>query len=197
MANWAFTSYAIEGPKETLQKIEQAILHHDVEEGSSENWEGNILHALDIKWLDRSQDRENGKYMRGFISDSEPWYYNNTLRFDAKEAWGITDFDEVLMETFPDIKVYWVVEEPGMEIYQTNDKEGKYFKDRFYVDTCIEGNYQSEYFIYKSSVFKWLHDITNGRVKSEQDVEKFNSEYEVSDSMDENFIYIHEFEIIE
>lgn len=49
MANWAFTEYAIEGPKETLQKIEQAILHHDMEEGSSKDWEGNILNAFGNK----------------------------------------------------------------------------------------------------------------------------------------------------
>ena len=29
MANWAITSYAIEGPKETLEKIESAIKNPD------------------------------------------------------------------------------------------------------------------------------------------------------------------------
>ena len=35
MPNWAFTEYAVEGPKEALQKIEQAILHQEIEEESS------------------------------------------------------------------------------------------------------------------------------------------------------------------
>ena len=30
MANWAWTQYVIEGTKETLEKIEYAINHHDV-----------------------------------------------------------------------------------------------------------------------------------------------------------------------
>ena len=198
MANWASTAYAIEGPKETLQKIEKAILEHPVEEGSSEDWEGNVLTALGIEWENKKPDG-TGYYMRGFIRmDVEPWYTESgTLRFDAEEAWGATDLNEVLEKNIPDIKVFYVVEEPGEEVYATNDKEGKYFPDRYYVDTCIDGNYQSEYFQFESSVYKWLHDITDGRVNSEEGVEKFNSDYEDSDADDENFIYIHKFAIVD
>ena len=71
MPNWAYTSYAIEGPKEDLQKIEQAILHPEVKEGSDESWEGNVLNTLGSKWVGRDQDRKNGLYMRGFI-DGDP-----------------------------------------------------------------------------------------------------------------------------
>lgn len=194
MANWAYTSYAVEGPKETLQKIEQAILHHPVEEGSSENWEGNILLALGIKWQNKQPDG-TGYYMRGFIlSDVEPCYTDKgTLRFDAKEAWGVTDFNEVLEKNLP-VKVYYVVEEEGEEIYATNDKDGKYFKDRFYVDTCIKGNYQSEYFQYKSDVFKWLYELTNGEINTEEKVDEFNENVDESNSDD--YIYIHEFLVV-
>ena len=204
MANWASTSYAIEGPKETLQRIEEAILHHPVEKDSSDNWEGNILKALDIEWEPHHMEQEgnniefSGYYMRGFIQE-EPWWdeRHDSLRFDAMEAWGATDFHEVLEKNIPDIKVFYVVEESGEEVYATNDKEGKYFKDRFFVDTCIDGNYQSEYFTYESSVYKWLHDITNGRVNSREEAEKFNADYEDSDAGDENYISIHEFSVIE
>lgn len=172
MANWAYTSYAIEGPKETLLKIEEAINNPTIEEESSKGWEGNVLKTLGITWESRKPDG-SGKYMRGFIS-GEPWWEGDTLRFDAEEAWGLTDFHECLEENFPDIKVYWNVEEDGMAIYATNDKESKYFKDRFLVDCCIEGDYQSEYFNSEDAAFEWLSMITNGKVNNNEDLIKFN-----------------------
>ena len=71
MPNWASTSYAIEGPEEVLQKIKQAVLHPVVTEGSDETWEGNVLKTLGIEWVGRNQDREHGKYMRGFFNTGD------------------------------------------------------------------------------------------------------------------------------
>lgn len=202
MANWASTSYAIEGPKEILEKIELAINNPDFNETGDESWEGYVLKALGIEWVSKDQDRENGKYMRGFIdSGVEPYsdFYDNlgVLRFCAEEAWGRTDFCEVLEEAFPDIKIYWIVEESGCEIYVTNDKEGKYFPDRYWVDIAQNDIYNSEYFTNKEDMYEWLSNITNGRVKSEEDVEAFNSDCKDAGTEDENFIYIHEFEIVD
>lgn len=199
MANWAFTDYAIEGDKETLIKIEEAIKHHPVQEGSSENWEGNVIIALngDINW-----EPSKGHYMRGFIQqdtvcfdDDENHPDYSVLRFTAEEAWGITDFDKELKSLFSDIKVYWRTEEPDDEVYATNDKEGKYFKDRFFVDTYIDGEYHEEYFTHKSDIFKWLHKITGGKINTERKIEIFNDKADEEESDD--YIHIFEFEVIE
>jgi hypothetical protein len=193
MANWAITDYVIEGSKESLKRIYDAIKNHEVEEESDNNWEGNILNALGIDW-----DRE--LYMRGFIRDIESINFNPdtdaVLPFYAEEAWGATDFNIALEEGIPDIKVYFSVIEEGGEVYATNDAEGKYFTDRYYVDTCIDGDYNSEFFSSEKSIYQWLSNITNGKIKSKEDVAKFNSESEDSDNYDENYIYIHEFKII-
>ena len=50
MANWASSSYVIEGPAKTLKKIYKAIKHPVVQEKSSEDWEGNVLLTLGINW---------------------------------------------------------------------------------------------------------------------------------------------------
>lgn len=199
MANWASTSYAIKGPKEALERIEKAILDHHITEGADEHYEGDILNALGIEWLSRNDDRENGKYMRGFTSD-DPWWADDdhtVLRSSAEEAWGITDFYKVLMENFPDVKIYYCVEEPGIEIYATNDKEGTYFSERYYVDACIDGEYQMDYFSNEESMYKWIADVTKNRVKTPEEVNVFNDDYEDSDGADENFIHIYEFEVID
>lgn len=194
MPNWAFTNYVIEGPAKTLQKIYEAILHPDVQDNSDESWEGNVLRALGISWLDRSQDRENGKYMRGFIcAPQERTPEDTCLIFDAQEAWGVTDFDVVLQENIPGIKVYWSSEEGNMGIYMTNDKEGKHFPERFYVDTCINNNYQAEYFKTEEGMWKWLSNLTEGKIKTKEEVEAFNTS---PSTPEDDYIYINPFKVI-
>ena len=195
MANWASTAYAIEGPKEALEKIEKAILEHPVEEGSSEDWEGNVLKALNIDWEPNTPDGK-GYYMRGFIQD-EPWFDGDTLRFYAEEAWGATDFHEVLEKNIPDIKVFYVVEEEGGDVYATNDKEGKYFPERYWVNICINNDWDSDYFTEESSIYTWLSKKTNGEVTDANSVETWNDKHEELEDDDENFVSIHEIEIVE
>ena len=191
MANWASTSYVIEGPEETLKKIYDAINNHPVEEGSSEDWEGNVLLALSIDF--RSM-KINGRepYMRGFIEEAE---LGEVLRIHASEAGGVTDFSDVLEAKIEGIKAFYVVEESGNEIYATNDREGKYFKERWYVDTCIMGIYQMEYFTEEKAMYKWLSSITNTKIESEDDVEKFNDTC-AEKYTEENFISIHQYKIV-
>lgn len=200
MANWASTDYVIEGPKETLKKIYEAIQHPIVKPGSEESWEGNVLNTLGIKWKTRQPDG-SGYYMRGFIQDKECIEFDHekddTLSFYAEEAWGATDFNEALENAFPDIKVYYnVVEEDG-EVYATNDKDGKYFPYRWHVEACFDGNYLYEDFTTAKAMYEWLSDNTDGRVKNAQDAEGFNSDYEDSEADEENYILIHKVEICE
>lgn len=194
MANWAYTDYVIEGPAETLQKIEKAIKEHPVQENSQEDWEGNVIIALNgnINW----KPAEN-RYMRGFINMESVFLdeEEGVLKFGAEEAWGVTDFNRELEELFPDIKVYWVTEEQNEAIYVTNDKERKYFPYRFYVDTCIDGNYAVEEFKYKSDVFKWLHKISNGKINTEKKVENFNNK--ADEECSDDFIHIYEYEVVD
>ncbi len=189
MANMASVSYAIEGPKEILQKINEAIvvaIHTD--DNRYELYKAAEYLKLPI---------EEGKTKLGGEITEEPTWDEHTgaLRFWSEERWGLQDFAELLEKHFPNIKVYWIVEECGMEIYCTNDREGKYFPERYWVDTAIDAIYNSEYFRTEGDVYKWLDRLTYGRVKSREDVEKFNADYEDSEASDENFIYIHEFKV--
>lgn len=196
MANWAYTSYVIEGKQESIEKIYNAIQNPILEEGAGEGWEGGVLKALGIQWEPRTPEGK-GYYMRGFIEPDTVSCGDDVLRFDAQEAWGVTDFYEVLEKNIPDIKVFYIVEEQGEEIFATNDKEGKYFTTRYYADCCIDGNYHTDYFYDKEFMYEWLKDITDGRVKTMEDVDKFNDDYEDACEEDENFIHIYEYKIVD
>lgn len=126
MANWAQTSYRIEGNSEDLQELNdlcKAFLSKErpvMEEGASEEWEGNIILALGID--------KGSSYLRGFIQECE--LEDGVLCIEASEAWGATDFRHLLEGHYEDMKVYYIVEEEGCEVYATNDVEGKYFSYR-------------------------------------------------------------------
>ena len=141
MPNWASTSYRIEGRKEDLVKVRDAIKkaramsNKDISKG----WEGYV-----VELLGATKKQIDTNYLRGFIEFYE--IDNNVLRIDAEEAWGATDFRHVLADIMPQLSIYFIVEECGCEVYATNDKEGKYFPERFYLDTCINGICRSDYF---------------------------------------------------
>lgn len=196
MANWAYTDYVIEGSKESLDKINDALLHPaERTEGGSEDWEGYVLKKLGIKWEDRQPDG-SGYYIRGFVQKDTIEYDGELIKFSAEEAWGATDFNEVLEKNIPDVKVFYFVVEEGEGIYATNDKECKYFTARIYVDTCIDGDYDSDYFTTEESALEWLSRKTDGRVKTRDDIDRFNSDYEDS-GWDENYISFHKIAVID
>lgn len=186
----ASVAYAIEGPRESLEDILEAIITGMDDEHNWTEWSA-------CRKLGFSEEELDDKRLGGEISEEPEINEQGVLRFWAEERWGLQDFEELLRQKFPDITVYWVVEESGDEVYCTNDKEGKYFPERYWVDTAQDDIYQSEYFKTEEAMYKWLSEITNGRVKSKEDVEAFNSDYEDSCTEDENFIHIHEFEVVD
>ena len=126
MANWASTSYRIEGSKGDLERVYGVIddfiseRRKPIEENASNDWEGNIVKALGA-----TDEQVSKNYLRGFIQEYE--MDGDTIRIEAEEAWGATDFRHVLTQLMPELTVYYIVEEPGCEVYATNDEEGKYF----------------------------------------------------------------------
>lgn len=187
MANMASVSYRIEGPRETLEKINDAILKAMPQKEHWDEWEACIN-------LGFTEGELDGKRLGGEISE-EPSLGESTLEFYAEERWGLQDFNELLEKKFPEIKVYWIVEESGCEVYATNDKEGKYFPERYWVDTAVNDQYQSEYFKTEEGMFKWLSELLKQPISSYKDLEAWNEQHEELTDDDMNFISIHQFDV--
>ena len=185
----ASVSYRIEGPKETLEKINDAILKAMSQKEHWDEWKACIN-------LGFTEEELDDKRLGGEISE-EPSLSENLLEFYAEERWGLQDFEELLRQKFPEIKVYWVVEESGCEVYCTNDKEGKYFPERYYVELCQDDQIDCEYFKTEESMYKWLSEKTGSRIHNIETAEQFNQDYEEEALDDENYIIIHYFDVIE
>lgn len=190
MANWASTSYRIEGSKSDLERVFGVIDDFikgrvaSTREDATADWEGNIVKALGA--MDEEIDNN---YLRGFIQDYE--LDGDTIRIEAEEAWGATDFRHVLRKLMPKLAIYYIVEESGCEVYATNDVDGKYFTERFYVDACIDGDYRNEYYTNKEDAMKDIAEMLKKEQVSESEIEDFNKKHDG----DDDYIYLHEYKI--
>ena len=172
MANWASTVYRIEGNQKDLQELTdlcKAFMNkerHVMEEGASENWEGNIILALGEEIGD--------KYIRGFIQTCER--SDGLLRISAEEAWGATDFNLLLEKHYDGMKVYFIVEEEMCEIFATNDAEGKYFNSRSILTSYVGGKYHREKFKNKNEALKYAAKLIGRDSVTKLEVAKWNEE---------------------
>ena len=106
MANWASTSYRIEGSESDLKKVYDVIDNFvsgrskPVLEDASTEWEGNIVKALGA-----SDEQLKKCYLRGFIEEYE--LDGDVIRINAEEAWGATDFRHILGKLMPELTIYY------------------------------------------------------------------------------------------
>lgn len=189
MANWASTSYRIEGNQKDLQELNdlcKAFMNKErpvMEEGASENWEGNIILALGEEIGD--------SYIRGFIQDLE--LSDGILSIEAEEAWGATDFRHLLERHYENMKVYFIVEEEGCEVYATNDTEGRYFDYRFVVSSCVDEDYDTEEFNTKEEALEYAAGKIGRDSTTMDEIEEWNEEHEDNDE----YININEYKIVD
>ena len=101
---------------------------------------------------------------------------------------------DLVCEKFPSLRYFYQSEEPGMVEYWTNDREGKYFPDRYIADVCTDdGDYLTEYFTDMSELFEWLEDLAERPVKSQQEVEALVEEWKKEN--EDAFVNINEYRI--
>ena len=191
MANWVSTSYAIEGSKSDLERMFNVINDFvksnvkPVEANASKEWEGNIVKALGA-----SEEQMKNNYLRGFIQTYE--IIDGVLYIEAEEAWGATDFRHLLAKLMPKLTIYYIVEECGCEVYATNDCDGKYFTESYYVDICIDGDYFNDYFNTEEQVLSYVAQLLKKESVTMKDIDEWNEEQDDN----ENYIYVHEFKYV-
>ena len=193
MPNWCSTAYAIEGnAKEVkglyeLMKGLQERKEPSVENGFGTTWLGCLVDALGKDW--------NKVHCRGDWNSLE--MKDGVIRFSTETAWSpCNETFDLVCEKFPSLRYYFQAEEPGMAIYETNDSEGLYFPDRFYVDVCTnEEVYDSTYLSELKDVFEWIEELVGQPIKSQEDVDRLVEQWQIEN--EDAFCYIHEYEVVD
>lgn len=192
MPNWCDVTYKCVGdPKEvkSLYKVLQYINNRKtsiLKNGFSKFWLGNLVHKLGYDW---KEYRCRGE-ITDFYLDSD-----NVLTIAQNTAWceqeGVRDAIE---KAFPSIKVYYIEEEPGCDVYDTNDSSGKYFPERFYLDSYD----QQEYFKTIEEAADYVAKIIGHKVEASVDaIDEALDDYVDKQDNEDVFYCFHEFTVID
>jgi len=166
MPNWAYTTYKIVGKKEEIadlyNKIEQLGKTEEplVPPDFGNYWLGCLITILGGNWKEI--------HCRGSITCSS--MDDDVLSIDTETAWG--EMDEVrhfIEKIYPALNIYYYEEECGCEIYQTNDKHGHFFPERYILDD-FEGD-GPEYYDDVDSLLKAASEIFGKELKTMADLE--------------------------
>ena len=149
------------------------------------------LLGWDVSWMgkDWNDVRCRGSW-NGLEMDGD------VLKFSTETAWApCSETFDLVREAFPNLRYYFQAEEPGMEVYETNDEFGTYFSDRFFLDACSpEEEYLSEYFETQEDAFAWLEEKCGEPIKSAEDVKALDERWQ--SKSEDAFCYLHEFQIV-
>ena len=103
-----------------------------VNNGFGTLWLGCIIDALGEDW---EQYR-----CRGDITDYH--LEDNILTINQNTAWCEQEgFRECIEKKYPSIKVYYQEQEPGCDVFYTNDSSGTYFPERYFLDSYDDWYY--------------------------------------------------------
>lgn len=188
MANYMLSDYVIEGKKAELDEFEAMLrrleamkekdfLIKDVSWGSK--WLGFIINELGQDW--------NGYNCKGAWYDLER-RGDDALAITFESAWTAPeDMLALIAEKWPSFKYYFYREEPGSEVYETNDVEGKYFPRRYYLRGIVPRDSEEaedgllefdEYLNTEEDALAYMCDKLNHPVKSIDDIEAWNEDLE-------------------
>ncbi len=191
MPNWCITRYKCcsQGDEaQQLYDIMKGLQDAEVSRlpnGFGTNWLGNLVDALG------ADPKEVG--CRGSWNDLQ--LYEDCLSFYTETAWyRCTEVEDLIRETFPDLNIYFMCEEPGMAIYETNDSSGQYFPEEYIIE--VEG--EEDYYTAASAI-DMFSDFFDDNFESMKDVmasvDKYNENAEAEDFDDQ--IYVHEISVID
>jgi hypothetical protein len=157
-----------------------------IENGFGTTWLGCLVNALGEDWQQVKCRGEWNSLTR----------HKDTITFCAECAWvPCTEVFELIERKFPTLKVYYIAEEDGCLLYETNDAEGLYYPERYYVNLCAEQDeYRNEYFVTLEDALSWIRQMMKRPVNSEADVEQLNKELE--ETSEDAFCYLHKVEVV-
>lgn len=179
MANTCTTDYIFEGEGAQIRALHKELdalqkAKPDSKEGSyiaPSNWLGNIVKKM--LGEDPAKISCRGEFNLQEI-DNCPYDDDKlTLSLSTSTAWSpCNEIFEKLAEKY-DFSLYWIAEEFGLGLFQSNDSEGRYFAD----DTiCVDAtDHGMEYFSTQEDALSFIRDMAQNNTLEWNDVDKLTS----------------------
>ncbi len=143
MPNWCINSEIITGPKEEIEPLYHNLCKwiEESNESSADNWGlANIVESAGFKPF----DGEKGFRCRGdIVNDFELEDIDNKeskISFSSETAWAPMPemWLGIVKKYAPNCKYYYFSEEPGMDLYISNDTEHRFFNEEIYLDIYLD-----------------------------------------------------------
>ena len=167
MPNWCFTTYKCVGDVKEILDLNNKLMELDnMKEPLLPNGFGNLWLGCLVKILGGDAEKV---YCRGDITEFSYNEEDDVLTIDTQTAWN--EMEEVrffLKKVYPSLEIYYYEEEPGCEIYQTNDRHGRFFPQRFILDD-LDGE-GPEYYDNTDSLLKAASEIFGKELKTMADL---------------------------
>lgn len=186
MPNWCSTYIEIKNEnKDELKKLHDLLdewtSKNYMDNGFGASWLGNIVLGSGIGTVDK--DKETDIECRGWLEYMQ--LYDNTLTLQTETAWcPKLNIWKLLCEKYlPNSEIIYSAEEPGMEIFCTNDSD-------------LAGKY-------RLTANGWVHDLTKEEIvktlqkeleTEETDFEKLLKLAEEETKDNDDYYYVHEWE---
>ena len=193
MPNWCDTTYKCVGDPKEVRALHKILKYIDrrkttiVRNGFGKWWLGNLVTKLGGKWEDYCCRGE----ITGYSFDGD------VLEITQYTAWCEQEgVRRIIQEKFPSIKVYYREEEPGCEVYYTNDTTGSYFPEAYFLDSYDE----QQYFETIEEAAERVTEIVGCTVEAtvnaiQEALEKYVEQKESEG--EEVFYSLHEFQVID
>lgn len=194
MPNWCSTDYYVVGSKKEVLDLNKKMERLEnrkkslVKNSFGNTWLGNLVKSLGGDW--------EKVYCRGEWMCREYNKEKNTLTFTTETAWReMNEWRKFIESYYTTIKLLYVTEEPGMGIYQTNDKDGVFFKDRYILDYGED----IEYFETIDQVVKFTEEFIGVKIKDKtiNDIQRTIDDFFVKSNEKDLYFSFHEFEEID
>lgn len=195
MPNWCSTDYYVFGSKKELSDLNKKMERLEnrkkslIKNDFGNTWLGNLVKYLGGDW--------EKVYCRGEWMCREYNKENNTLTFTTETAWREMDEWRKFIESYyMTIKLLYVSEEPGMGIYQTNDLEGVFFKDKYVLDYGED----IEYFETIDQAVEFIEELIGIKIedKTVNGIQKAMDNYvEENEDEEDQYFSFHEFEEVD
>lgn len=194
MPNWCTTEYYVVGSKKELSDLNKKMERLEnrkkslVKNDFGNTWLGNLVKLLGGDW--------EKVYCRGEWMNRVYDEVNNSLTFTTETAWcEMNEWRKFIESCYKTIKILFVTEEPGCGIYQTNDKEGVFFKDKYILDYTED----VEYFYTIDEAIKFIEELIGIKIedKTVNGIQEKLDEYVEKNDEEDLFFSFHEFEEVD
>lgn len=146
MPNWCYNDCFISGPKNEVkplyEKLNSWVSKNIKPNGFGLNWLGNIVLNAGFSVDEQEKGKDEVLRARGSIINDFEYHDDDeepNIWFTYESAWAPfpDTWKKILRKHAPHCKFYYFAEEPGMGIYETNDINGRFFANDYYVETNI------------------------------------------------------------